>query len=193
MLTSLVLTALALAFGTYSAEAAGTIHFRDGRQVQADDWWEDGGTFYYVTRGMGQQADAVGNIARVQGEPNWARPFQTDARILFRDGGFADAKYLIVAPQEVLVVEGEATTIWLRRDVMRVVRIPATERGCGATTITKRELAQTEEMVDWTSSLKGGQFTRLNNRLRSCLELRRQAMQGAKPDAATMARACCAE
>jgi hypothetical protein len=117
MLMSRVLTALALTFGTYSAEAAGTIHFRDGRQVQADDWWDTGGVFYYVTRGMGQQADTSSNIARIQGEPKWARPYWTNARILFKDGSFADANFLVIAPQELRTIERNTaittiTTAW---------------------------------------------------------------------------------
>jgi hypothetical protein len=193
MFRFVTLTALMLTVGAFSAAAAGSIYFRDGRQVQADDWWEDAGTLYYVTGTMGQQADVSSNVVRVQGEPNWAGPYRTDSRILFKGGSFSDARFVGVGPQEILSIDGNTTTIWRRSDVIRIMPIPATERGCAATTITKKELDQTEEMVDWSAKLKGGQYGAMNNRLRNCLELRRQAMQGSKPDASVMARACCAE
>jgi hypothetical protein len=190
MRVAFLLAVLALIIGVPSVHAAGTIYFRDGRQVQAEDWWEEPGTFYYVTRTLGQQGDLSSNVTRVQGEPNWARSFQTDARILFKDGGFADVVFLVVGPRDLVSLESDATTSWPRADVVRVIRIPAAERRCAATTIPHKELALTEEMVDRTT-----RFTSptVNAKLRKCLELRRQAIGGSKPDASAMARACCAD
>jgi hypothetical protein len=62
----LPITLLLVALGVTSADG-GTIWLRDGRAIEADTWWEDGGTLYYEQFG-GEIGIPTQDIDRIEGK-----------------------------------------------------------------------------------------------------------------------------
>lgn len=162
------------------ADGAGTIHLRDGRAIAAQDWWDDNGVLYYTTAGRVQQAEPMGSVLRIEGEPNWARAYRSDGRLIFRDGSFTDVSYVFVTRDEVGFIREDGAVVRIpRRELVRIDDIPLHERACAASTITNRELARTEALVNAVAGMSGA----TPYRLRRCLEIPSRTDAGPKADA----------